>query len=81
MSRSSWKPRFIHPQVIESFSAPEIFVQNRATTITENRVGLRFQIYNGIRWFPLEVTPERVGQRVGEFAPTRKRPNLKKKKK
>jgi ribosomal protein S19 len=40
----------------------------------------RFQVYNGNRWFLLELKPERVGHLVGEFAPTRKRPVIKKKK-
>ena len=37
-------------------------------------IGLRLQIPNGQRFFPLEVTIDRVGHCVGEFAPTRKRP-------
>lgn len=79
MSRSNWKPIFLHPQVVEGFRQNEIRVQNRATAVTQSRLGRRFQIYNGIRWFPVEITPERVGHAFGEFAPTRKRPIPKKK--
>lgn len=64
---------------MEGFSANEISVQNRSTNITHSRLGHKFQIYNGIRWFPVEITPEMVGHRLGEFAPTRKRPIPKKK--
>jgi ribosomal protein S19 len=44
-------------------------------------VGLKLQVYNGIRFFPLNVTNDMLGHRVGEFAPTRKKPIPKKKKK
>jgi len=88
MSRSLWKLNFLHPQVAlaqvtqssENIVLNEINVQNRATQITSAMQGRRFQVYNGTRWFPLEITPERVGHRVGEFAPTRKHSSPKKKK-
>ncbi len=80
MSRSLWKPVFLHPQVIEEIASNKILVQNRATILTASRIGRRFDIYNGIRWFPIEVTKDRLGHRLGEFAPTRKRPIPKKKK-
>lgn len=97
MSRSIWKPSFLHRQAFESVivetpsvgkvtnnpksssAASEIVLFNRSTYITSSRVGARFQVYNGVRFFPLEITSERVGHLVGEFAPTRKRPVPKKK--
>lgn len=78
MSRSAWKPLFLHPQVIEKLNANEIVVQNRASLITQSRIGFNFKIYNGIRWFPLKVSANTVGQPLGQFAPTRKRPVVKK---
>jgi len=78
MSRSAWKPLFLHPQVIEKLAAKEIVVQNRASLITQSIIGFNFKIYNGIRWFPLKVTQDSVGQSLGQFAPTRKRPIVKK---
>lgn len=80
MSRSLWKPIFLHPQVINEITSSEITVKNRATCLTSSRIGRRLQIYNGIRWFPIEVSQERLGHCLGEFAPTRKRPIPKKKK-
>jgi ribosomal protein S19 len=44
-------------------------------------LGLRFFVYNGIRFFSLEVTTEKLGHRLGEFSPTKKKPIAKKKKK
>ena len=78
MSRSAWKPLFLHPQVIEKLTANEITVQNRASIITQSMVGMNFKIYNGVRWFPLKVSADTVGQPLGQFAPTRKRPIPKK---
>ncbi|RZJ55654.1 MAG: 30S ribosomal protein S19 [Flavobacterium sp.] len=59
----------------------DIVLFNRATVLTKQMVGLKLQVYNGIRFFPLNVTNDMLGHRVGEFAPTRKKPIPKKKKK
>ncbi len=79
MSRSIWKPNFIHSQVTNN-SSSEVFLQNRSTYITNLRINQRFQVYSGNRWVILEIKPERVGYLVGEFVSTRKRPIQKKKK-
>lgn len=85
MSRSLWKSSYIHNQVsayIENKTIinNEICVQNRATVIVPIRLGKRFQIYNGVRWFAITIQAEIIGHLLGEFAPTRKRPVLKKNK-
>ena len=83
MSRSSWKLNFIHPQARQNRqnnTTSEIVLQNRATVISEKILNRVIQVYNGTRWYQIEVTPEKIGHRVGEFAPTRKRPIPKKKK-
>lgn len=54
--------------------------KDRASFISEKRINYLVSVYNGQRWCDFRVTPERVGHRVGEFAPTRKRPIPKKKK-
>lgn len=77
MSRSTWKPIYVHPQILENYYSDMIIAQNRATSVSSNRVGRQFQIYNGIRWFSVTVIPEIVGHSLGQFAPTRKRPMLK----
>lgn len=85
MSRSSWKPLYIHNDFIEQKKVnkehEDIVLFNRATVLTKQMVGLKLQVYNGIRFFPLNVTNDMLGHRVGEFAPTRKKPIPKKKKK
>ncbi len=84
MSRSSWKISYIDPEFLKqqlSKSREDEFVLiNRATVLTNDMVGLQLQIYNGIRFFQITVTPDMIGHRAGEFAPTRKKPVAKKKK-
>lgn len=79
MSRSAWKPPFVHPQVLDTLPHSKNFiVQNRASLITPSIVGFTFKIYNGIRTFALTVGIDQVGQKRGQYAPTRKRPINKK---
>ncbi len=59
----------------------EIIVYNRGTVIRQYMVGLKIQVYNGIRFFLVEINSEMIGHCLGEFAPTRKKPIPKKKKK
>lgn len=77
MARSKWKTTFIHPtftlQQKNNKVNSEIFLVNRATQITKQMVGNKVQVYNGIRFFPFSINNDMVGQRVGEFSPTRKR--------
>ena len=82
MSRSLWKPNYIHNQVSSYINKSNyaICVQNRSTIIVPVRLGKRFQVYNGVRWFAITIKAEIRGHLLGEFAPTRKRPVLKKNK-
>jgi ribosomal protein S19 len=43
-------------------------------------IGLKLDIYNGIKFFQIIVSNDMIGHSVGEFAPTRKKPVQKKKK-
>lgn len=80
MSRSLFKLPYSHPSLWSTTPSDattnthERFLRNRATCITVDRVGSRLAIYNGIRFIPLTITREMLGQKVGEFAPTRRRP-------
>ena len=44
--------------------------------LATSRVGRRVRVLTGLRAVSLNVTPERVGHALGEFAPTRKRPRV-----
>jgi len=58
----------------------EVVLINRATVLTKQMIGLKIHVYNGMRFFPITVTSDMLGHRVGEFAPTRKKLNQKRKK-
>jgi ribosomal protein S19 len=83
MSRVNWKPIFLHPEFMyqqkKVQNQEDIVLTNRATVLTKQMIGAKLHIYNGIRFFPLLVTSEMLGHRVGEFAPTRKKLVQKKK--
>jgi len=44
---------------------------SRRSTILPQFVGLTFGVHNGHKFIPVFVTEEMVGQKFGEFAPTR----------
>jgi ribosomal protein S19 len=44
-------------------------------------LGLCLSVYNGNRFFSIEVTSEKIGHLLGEFSPTKRKPIAKKKKK
>ena len=80
MSRSIWKPPYVNKQVLDNLTFSKTFiVQNRATLILPSIIGYTFKIYNGIRTFSLKVESDHVGQKLGQFSPTHKRPVNKKK--
>lgn len=87
MSRSTWKPIFIHPQIISQFktsqnsNSKEIVMFNRSTVLTEEFLGYQFIVYNGNRFFSVNVDTDKLGHRIGEFSPSKKKPLPKKKKK
>ncbi len=87
MSRSSWKPLFINNEVLRQMTATKnkereiIYAYNRATVLTKLMIGYRINIYNGFRFFSITVSSDMLGHRLGEFAPTRKKPVVKKDKK
>lgn len=45
----------------------------RDMIILPEMVGLTIYVYNGKEFIPVEIDPEKVGHRLGEFAPTCKR--------
>lgn len=87
MARSSWKPLFLSNEVANQIKEKsvkkidEIFAYNRATVLTQQMLGLRINIYNGMRFYTIVVSSDMLGHRLGEFSPTRKKPVAKKTKK
>lgn len=87
MSRSTWKPIFVEKNVKNAFNWKKknknfiIKVFSRSSTILASFVGFNIKVYNGIKYYDLFIKREMVGHKFGEFAPTRKKPLMKKNKK
>lgn len=83
MSRSLWKP----VTAVSSFKSKSkgaqtnVYTYKRSAILSKDRRKSFISVYTGVRWQRFYRTQEKIGCRVGEFAPTRQRPVLKKKKK
>lgn len=50
-----------------------IKTQVRDTVIVPEMIGLKFGVHNGKEYITVDIKPEMVGHRLGEFSQTRKR--------
>ncbi|PLW21146.1 hypothetical protein PCANC_00466 [Puccinia coronata f. sp. avenae] len=76
LARSAWKgPYFTaFPNLTEALQTnTAIRTSARACTILPNFVGLKLLVHNGKEYIPVNITPQMVGHKLGEFSPTRKR--------
>ena len=78
MARSVWKGPFVDKDVLkkaerakESGRRDVIKIWSRRSTILPQFVGLTFGVYNGRKHVPVFVTEEMIGQKFGEYSPTR----------
>ncbi len=78
MARSVWKGPFVDSYLlkkvdvlVESDKKTPIKTWSRRSTILPQFVGQTFSVYNGRKFVPVYVSEEMVGQKLGEFAPTR----------
>ena len=78
MSRSVWKGPFVDAYVLkkaekakESGKNEVIKIWSRRSTILPQFVGLTFGVYNGKKHIPVNVTEDMIGQKFGEYSPTR----------
>ncbi len=78
MSRSVWKGPFVDAYVLkkaeaarESGRSEVIKIWSRRSTILPQFVGLTFGVYNGQKHIPVMVTEDMIGQKFGEYSPTR----------
>lgn len=44
---------------------------SRRSTIVPDMIGLTFAVHNGRQFIPVYVTEHMIGQKLGEFSPTR----------
>ena len=78
MARSIWKGPFVEGYVLnkaekvrESGRNEVIKIWSRKSTILPQFVGLTFGVYNGRKHIPVLVREEMIGQKFGEYSPTR----------
>ena len=78
MARSIWKGPFVDAYLLKkaekaraSGKSDVIKIWSRRSTILPQFVGLTFAVYNGQKHIPVNVTEEMIGQKFGEYSPTR----------
>lgn len=78
MPRSVKKGPYIAPQLQKKIEIMErsgtkrvIRTWSRRSTITPELIGHTLAIHNGKKFFPVYITENMVGHKLGEFAPTR----------
>jgi small subunit ribosomal protein S19 len=78
MARSLKKGPFIDGHLLSKVekaqaakSKTPIKTWSRRSTIMPQFIGLTFQVHNGHKFVPVNVSEEMVGHKFGEFAPTR----------
>ena len=78
MSRSLWKGPFVDAHVLKKAEAAResgrydvIKIWSRRSTILPQFVGLTFGVYNGRKHVPVSVSEDMIGQKFGEYSPTR----------
>ena len=78
MARAIWKGPFVDGYLLKKVqeasktgSRTAIKTWSRRSTILPQFVGLNFAVHNGKKFIPVFITEEMVGQKLGEYAPTR----------
>lgn len=78
MTRSVWKGPFVDRHLLKKVNAANesgrndvIKTWSRRSTILPQMVGRTIAVYNGQKFIPVLATEDMVGQKLGEFAPTR----------
>ena len=79
MARSIWKGPFVDLHLLKKAEVAQdtgsragpIKTWSRRSTILPQFVGLTFGVYNGHKHIPVNVTEEMIGQKFGEYSPTR----------
>jgi small subunit ribosomal protein S19 len=78
MARSVKKGPYIDPKLLKKVEAMNrlgtkrvIRTWSRRSTITPDLIGHTFAIHNGKKFFPVYISENMVGHKLGEFAPTR----------
>ena len=78
MSRSLKKGPFVDTPLLEKIEAMNrggekkvVKTWSRRSTVVPEMVGHTLAVHNGKKFIPVYITENMVGQKIGEFAPTR----------
>ena len=78
MGRSVKKGPFVDYHLVEKIDRSKktgdkkvIKTWSRRSVITPDAVGLTFAVHNGRKFIPVYVSENMIGQKFGEFSPTR----------
>ena len=78
MGRSVKKGPFVDYHLLEKIDKAKktgdkkvIKTWSRRSVITPDAVGLTFAVHNGKKFMPVYISENMIGQKLGEFAPTR----------
>lgn len=78
MSRSLYKGPFINSQLLKAIDIlnkkrkkDTVKTWSRSSTIIPSMVGHTIAVYNGKQHFPVFISDQMVGHKLGEFVPTR----------
>ena len=79
MARSVWKAPFVDGSLIKKAAKVResgklnvmINTWSRRSTIIPEFIGLTFAVYNGKKFIPVSINEEMIGQKLGEYSPTR----------
>ena len=78
MARSVWKGPFVELSLLkkaeeaqDAGNSKPIKTWSRRSTILPQFVGLTFGVYNGRKHVPVNVSEDMIGQKFGEYSPTR----------
>jgi len=78
MSRSTSKGPYIDEKLlikvqkmIKTGDKKPLKTWSRRSTITPDFIGLTISVYNGRKFYPIYITENMVGHKLGEFSPTR----------
>lgn len=83
MSRSTKKPPFLSPSLVEKLQGIELMPEtekkklhiktySRSSTIIPKMIGLTIYVHNGKEFIPVFIKEDMIGHKLGEFAFTRK---------
>jgi small subunit ribosomal protein S19 len=78
MSRSVWKGPFVELSLMKKVQKYKdqnikkpIKTWSRKSTIIPEFIGMTFEVHNGKKFFPVTITDEMIGHKLGEFSATR----------